>query len=73
MKEKLFLIASLLTIIAGALLFVVALSQESDSPFLVIMGLVIVFVGVFFVEVAIDSSTASLVCVGDGDFPLSRF
>ena len=46
MKEKLFLIASLLTIIAGALLFVVALSQESDSPFLVIMGLVIVFVGV---------------------------
>ncbi len=46
MKEKLFLIASLLTIIAGALLFVVALSQESDSPFLVIMGLVVVFVGV---------------------------
>lgn len=46
MKEKLFLVASLLVIVAGALLFVVALSQESDSPIIAVLGLVVVFVGV---------------------------
>ena len=45
MKDKLFLIGALLAIIAGAIMTLFMLSQASDSPFLAILGVVLIFLG----------------------------
>ncbi len=45
MKDKLFLIASILTIIAGALMGITNIFAQSDSPMFAILGLVLVFFG----------------------------
>ncbi len=48
MKDKLFLIASILVIVAGAIMAVAGIYAESDSPMFAIMGLVLAFMGVLF-------------------------
>ncbi|MBN2230936.1 MAG: hypothetical protein JW779_15225 [Candidatus Thorarchaeota archaeon] len=45
MKDKLFLIGSLLAIIAGAIMTFFSLSLEYDSPMFVIMGIVLILLG----------------------------
>ncbi|MDF1538509.1 MAG: hypothetical protein P1Q69_06370 [Candidatus Thorarchaeota archaeon] len=46
MKDKIFLIASLLAIVAGALMGLVNIFLQDDSPMFAIMGFVLVFFGI---------------------------
>ncbi|MFW9920594.1 MAG: hypothetical protein ACFFED_13405 [Candidatus Thorarchaeota archaeon] len=45
MKDKLFLIGSILAILAGAVMMLFAINQPSDSPIFVILGLFVIFLG----------------------------
>jgi len=48
MKDKLFLIASILVIVAGAIMAISGITAESDSPMIASLGFVLAFMGVLF-------------------------
>ncbi len=58
MKDKLFLIGSILAILAGAVMMVFALGQTSDSPIFAILGIFLIFLG--FVALLTGYTTPSV-------------